>query len=157
MRHKGSAGTRPRPMTMTPTQPGSAKTVARASGLPEAALRRVLEHIDANHHFRARLSELSALAHMSAFHFARLFKRSTGLSPHRFLVGRRIDRAKELLVTDRASIAAIGRAVGFRTASHFTRVFRHTTGVTPGAYRSTARGSYPYVAARSAVSPDFDS
>ncbi len=113
-------------------------TIAPACGLPGGALRRVLEHIDANRHRCPRLSELSALAHMSAFHFARLFKQSTGLPPHRFVVGRRIGHAKELLVTDGASIAAIARIVGFRTPSHFTTVFRRSTGVTPSAYRSTA-------------------
>lgn len=49
-------------------------------GLPGAALRRVLEHIEANVHRDSRLSELIALAHMSAFHFTRLFKRSMGIS-----------------------------------------------------------------------------
>lgn len=136
-------------VTQASAQPGLAKTAGPASGLPEATLRRVLEHIDANHHGRARLSELSAVARMSAFHFARLFKKSTGLSPHRFVLGRRIDHAKELLVSDRASIATIGRTVGFRTASHFTRVFRRTTGVTPGAYRSAAHGSFPDTTATS--------
>jgi AraC family transcriptional regulator len=110
-------------------------------GLPGGVLRRVLEHIDANRHRELRLPELSALAHMSVFHFARLFKQSMGISPHRFAVGRRIDRAKELLVTDRTSIAAIAQAVGFRTPSHFTTVFRHATGVTPSVYRSAAQAS----------------
>ena len=112
--------------------------------LPGGILRRVLEHIDANRHRALPLSELSALAHMSAFHFARLFKQSTGLSPHRFVIGRRIERAKELLVTDSASIASIAsiaQAVGFRTSSHFTTVFHRATGVTPSAYRSAAHGS----------------
>jgi AraC family transcriptional regulator len=117
--------------------------MAPASGLPGAALRRVLEHIGANLHRDPRLSELSALAHMSSFHFARLFKRSTGLSPHRFVVGRRIDHAKELLAADGVSIAAISRTVGFRTPSHFTTVFRRSTGVTPSAYRSVAQAAAP--------------
>jgi len=112
--------------------------VAPPSGLPGAALRRVLEYIDANCHRGPRLSELSALAHMSAFHFARLFKLSTGVSPHRFVVGRRIDHAKVLLATEGVSIAAVSRAAGFRTPSHFTTVFRRTTGATPSAYRSAA-------------------
>jgi AraC-like DNA-binding protein len=145
-------------MTVTKTGPRArpAKTVAAASGLPGAALRRVLEYIDANRHRRPRLSELSTLAHLSAFHFARLFKKSTGLSPHHFVVGRRIDRAKELLVTESASIATVAGAVGFRTASHFTSVFRRTTGVTPGAYRSAARESLPEATAPPATSPGFD-
>jgi len=75
---------------------------------------------------------------MSAFYFARLFKQSTGLPPHRFVVGRRIDHAEALLVTDGASIVAIAQIVGFRTPSHFTTVFRRSTGVTPSAYRSAA-------------------
>ena len=54
------------------------------SSLPGGVLRRVLEHIDANRHRALSLSELSALAHMSTFHFARLFKQSTAVSPHRF-------------------------------------------------------------------------
>ena len=113
---------------------------SEAGGLPGATLRRVLEHIDANCHRDLRLAELSALAHMSAFHFARLFKRSTGLSPHRFVVERRIDRAKARLTTDTVPIATIAQAVGFRTPSHFTTAFRRSTGVTPSTYRSAAHG-----------------
>ena len=77
---------------------------------------------------------------MSAFHFARLFKRSTGLPPHRFVVGRQIGRAKELLETKNVPIATVAQAVGFRTPSHFTTVFRRSMGVTPSAYRAAARG-----------------
>ena len=110
------------------------------STLPAAVLQRILEHIDANRHRALRLSELGALAHMSVFHFARLFKQSTGVPPHRFVVGRRVERAKEMLASDQASIAEIGRAVGFRTASHFTTVFHRATGMTPTAYRSAAQG-----------------
>ena len=65
-----------------------------AGGLPGARLRRVTEYIDANLRRVLSLDELSAQVHMSRFHFARLFKRSTGLSPHRFVLQRRIDRAR---------------------------------------------------------------
>jgi AraC family transcriptional regulator len=119
--------------------PASAEGAARY-GLPGAALRRVLDHIEANLHRDPPLSELSARAYMSAFHFARLFKRSTGLPPHRFVVGRRIGRAKELLETENVPIATVAQAVGFRTPSHFTTVFRRSMGVTPSAYRTAARG-----------------
>ena len=81
--------------------------------------------------------KLSALVYMSPYHFARLFKRSTGLPPHRFLVRCRIDEARALLAARTASIADISRSVGFRTSSHFTTTFRRITGVTPGAYRRT--------------------
>jgi len=83
-------------------------------------------------------AELSALVHMSPYHFARLFKRSTGVPPHRFLVRRRIDAARALLAAQTAPIAEIAQLVGFRTPSHFTTTFRRVTGMTPSAYRSEA-------------------
>src|SRR2546425_8839080 len=75
---------------------------------------------------------------MSPYHFARLFKRSTGVPPHRFLVRRRIDAARALLAAQTAPIAEIAQLVGFRTPSHFTTTFRRVTGMTPSAYRSEA-------------------
>src|SRR5262245_50279692 len=106
-----------------------------AGGLPASRLRRVTQYIDENLPRQLRLAELGALAHMSPYHFARLFKRSTGVSPHRFLVRRRIDRARALLVADTTPIAEIGRSVGFRAASHFATTFRRMAGVTPSVYR----------------------
>ena len=138
----------------SPTNPEDA--TPPANGLPGSVLRRVLDHIDANSARGLPLSELSALAHMSAFHFARLFKQSTGVSPHRFVVGRRIERAKQLLETGDASIASIAQAVGFRTASHFTTVFHRSTGQTPRAYRTAAHPAHPSTekpAVPSAASP----
>ena len=105
-------------------------------GLPGAALRRVLEHIECNVHRAPPLAELGGLVHMSAFHFSRLFKVSTGLPPHRFVVVRRIEHAKRLLASGDLAIATVGRVVGFRTASHFTSAFRRVAGVTPSAYRA---------------------
>jgi AraC family transcriptional regulator len=106
------------------------------TGLPGATLRRVVGHIEANAHRGLRLSELSGVARMSVFHFARRFKVSTGLSPHRFVVRERIERAKHLLAAGGVPVAAIGRDVGFRTPSHFTSAFHRITGVTPSAYRT---------------------
>jgi len=108
------------------------------SGLPGAQLRRVTEFIDDNLTRALPLSELSAEAHMSQFHFARLFKESTGLPPHRFVVRRRIERACALLLDGQLSIDAIGRAVGFRTRSHFSMVFHRQTGSPPTVYRAFA-------------------
>jgi AraC family transcriptional regulator len=108
-------------------------------GLPGAKVRRVTEYIRGNLHRTLRLAELGALVHMSPYHFARLFKLSLGVPPHRFVVRRRIDEAAALLVSPELSIAAISRTVGFRTTSHFTTTFRRLTGLTPSAYRTGRR------------------
>jgi AraC family transcriptional regulator len=66
----------------------------------------------------------------------RLFKGSTGVPPHRFVVRQRIARARAFLAMQGLSIAQISRMVGFRTPSHFTTVFRRVTGITPRGYRT---------------------
>jgi AraC family transcriptional regulator len=102
-------------------------------------LRRVTEYIQQNLDKALPLAELAALVSMSPFHFARLFKGSTGLPPHRFVIRQRIARARACLSTPDLSIAQISRSVGFRTPSHFTTVFRRVTGVTPRSYRAQYR------------------
>ena len=109
-------------------------------GLTECTLRRVTQYVQDNLHRELRLAELSGLVHMSLYHFARLFKRSTGVSPHRFLIRRRIEQARALLAAQTLPIAEIARSVGFRTQSHFTTTFRRVTGITPSEYRSAGRG-----------------
>jgi AraC family transcriptional regulator len=118
-----------------------------SSDLPAYRLRRVTQYIQENPQQKLRLTELGALVHMSPYHFARLFKRSTGVSPHRFVVRCRIDQARTLLVARTAPIAEISRLVGFRTPSHFTTTFRRITGTTPSAYRSGAGVGSPAVTA----------
>jgi AraC family transcriptional regulator len=108
-------------------------------GLPWAKLRRVAAHIDGNLSRELRLVELSGIVHMSPFHFARLFKRATGMPPHRFVTLRRIDRAIDLLDGQDSSVAEIARLVGFGTPSHFATMFRRLTGLTPTEYRAKPR------------------
>ena len=110
------------------------------SGLPQARLQRVTQHIQSNLHRGLPLAELSAVVNMSPYHFARLFKRSTSVPPHRFVVRQRIDAAATLLTDPEWSIQAIAKAVGFRRASHFTNTFRRITGATPSVYRNRLRG-----------------
>jgi|SRR5882672_10385946 len=115
-----------------------------AGGLPESKLRRVTAYIKGNLQRDLPLRELAAVTHMSPFHFARLFKRATGVSPHRFVLHRRIDAATALLTESDASITSIAHSVGFRTPSHFATTVRRFTGRTPSAYRGgRASGSIP--------------
>ena len=119
-------------------------TQTTAPTVPSGRVRRVTEYIEQNLDRDLRLAELAALVYMSPYHFARLFKCSTGVPPHRFVVGQRIARARAFLATQELSIAQISRMVGFRTPSHFTTVFRRVLGLTPGAYRTaTLRADQP--------------
>ena len=111
-------------------------TRAELGTLPLARLRRVTEHIREHLDQDLTLAQLGAVVYMSPYHFARLFQRSTGVSPHRFVVRTRIDRAVTLLTDPELSIAQISRVVGFRTPSHFSTVFRRITSATPRAYRA---------------------
>ena len=107
--------------------------------LPFSRLRRVTEYIRAHLDQDLTLAQLGAVVYMSPYHFARLFKRSAGIPPHRFVVWQRIARARACLERQDLSIAHISRLVGFRTPSHFTTVFRRLAGVTPRRYRMAAR------------------
>jgi AraC-like DNA-binding protein len=128
----------------TPTieEPIAERTALRQGdmiSLPAWRLRRVTEYILHNLEKGLTLEELAAVVYMSPYHFARLFKRSTGIPPHRFVVRQRIARARACLERQDLSIAHISRLVGFRTPSHFTTVFRRLAGVTPRRYRMAAR------------------
>ena len=123
-------------------------------GLPASKVRRVIAFIENNLHRELRLEELAAVTHMSPYHFARLFKRATGVSPHRFVVRRRIDVATALLTESTTSISSIARAVGFRTASHFATTVRRITGMTPSAYRVRRAVAEPPVETRPVVAAD---
>jgi AraC-like DNA-binding protein len=83
--------------------------------LPARRLRRVTEYIRQNLDKGLSLGELAAVVCMSPYHFARLFKYSTGVPPHRFVVRQRIAQARAWLARPELSIAQISRLVGFRT------------------------------------------
>ncbi len=105
-------------------------------GLPKHKLRRVTEFIDENLDRDLTLLEIAEIAELSPFHFARSFKQATGSSPIQFLMQRRVDLAKELLVESELPIVEIGLRAGFKNQSHFTTLFRKFTTMTPRSYRN---------------------
>jgi len=105
-------------------------------GLPKHKLRRVTEFIDENLDHDLTLTEIAEIAELSPFHFARSFKQATGSTPIQFLMQRRIDLAKRLLIESELPIVEIGLRAGFKNQSHFTAFFRKMTAVTPKAYRN---------------------
>jgi len=82
------------------------------------------------------LEVLADVAGMSRFHFSREFKRSTGITPHQYLIKLRVERAKALLTTPNLPLTEVGLRSGFSHQSHFTRLFRRITGTTPSSYRN---------------------
>jgi AraC family transcriptional regulator len=110
-------------------------SLPRAVGLDRATLRRVSTYIEEHLAEDLSLSELAAVAYLSSYHFARLFKASTGFAPHQYVIGRRIERAKLLLSTTNWSLAAIAHAVGFAHESHLALHFKRLTGLLPSSYR----------------------
>jgi AraC family transcriptional regulator len=105
-------------------------------GLPKRRLDRVLEYIAANLSQSLSLTEIAEIAGMSPYHFARLFKTSTGLSPHQFVLAQRIERAKHLLRGGKSSVIDVALQSGFDGQSHFSKMFRKATGLSPIRFRN---------------------
>jgi AraC family transcriptional regulator len=101
-------------------------------------MRRVREFIDANLGEELSLRDLAAVACLSPYHFSRSFKRAVGVGVHSYVIGRRLERAKELLTRTELSLAETAKAVGFDSHASFTRRFHHHVGVTPGRFRREA-------------------
>lgn len=111
-----------------------AQVAPAAMGRDPGPVARVSELIAERYADKLSLAELAAEAGLSRFHLLRAFRRSTGLTPHDYLVNRRIEIAKgRLRAGDSAASVALG--TGFADQAHFTRAFRRCVGVAPGAYR----------------------
>ncbi len=107
-------------------------------GQIRSQIRQAIHHI--HEHFASDLSlaTLSQLAELSPFHFARLFRESTGLAPHQYIVQHRVERARELLLSGNRTTAEIAIAVGFCDQSHLTTHFKRAFGLTPKKFRLQA-------------------
>ncbi|ARV61464.1 AraC family transcriptional regulator [Nostocales cyanobacterium HT-58-2] len=105
-------------------------------GMPKYKLQRVIEFIIDNLTENLLLGTMAQEVGMSQYHFARLFKQSTGLSPYQYVIHCRIERAKILLLQSQLKISEIASQVGFADQSQFTRHFKRILGVTPKQIRS---------------------
>jgi AraC-like DNA-binding protein len=109
------------------------------AGVVDRRLRRAIEYMHDNCGRDLGLPEISQAAYLSEFHFARLFKKLTGMTPHSYLASMRIERARHLLAESDLPITDVGARVGYSSQSHFTKVFREATGMTPRAFRLAAQ------------------
>jgi AraC family transcriptional regulator len=108
-------------------------------GLSQPRLARALTLIEEHLNEALAVNDIAAAVHLSPFHFARMFRRSTGLSPHEYITRQRLERAKQLLSRSEHSMLEVAHIVGYRTQAHFTRVFHEGTGTTPRRYRRDQR------------------
>jgi Transcriptional regulator containing an amidase domain and an AraC-type DNA-binding HTH domain len=104
-------------------------------GLVDRRIRRSVELMHAQLDQELSLKSLAAASHLSPFHFSRLFKKLTGVTPHNYLAAIRATRAQSLLAGTDMSITEIASHVGYLSASHFTKAFRFSTGTTPREFR----------------------
>jgi AraC family transcriptional regulator len=119
----------------TTTRPNLRECVA--GQLPQYKLQQVIDYINAYLDRDLSLKELSNLVQMSPHYFSKLFKQSTGNTPHQYMICCRIERAKYLIQQRKLSLAEIATQVGFVDQSHLHRHFKHLVGVTPKTYRKT--------------------
>lgn len=112
------------------------KRPQHSNGLSDHKLRRVEDFIANNFADDLSLTQLAHVAGMSSFHFAREFKKATGITPHQYLIKFRVNRAKSLLADNKLPLVEVGLMSGFSHQSHFTRLFRRLTGTTPHLYRA---------------------
>lgn len=104
-------------------------------GLPPRRLQRVLEHVKENINKDLSVADMSQVVGMSQYYFSKLFKMSTGTTPHQYVMRQRVERAQELLRESNTALVDVATHVGFETQSHFTSVFRHLVGITPKKFR----------------------
>ena len=110
-------------------------------GLGSARLRRVKEFVDARMEDDLNLDDMARSVDLSTAHFARMFRKSTGETPHQFVLRQKIERAKVLLRAPNARILDIAITCGFKTQQHFAQVFRDVCGISPKEYRRDFVGS----------------
>src|SRR3984893_12666321 len=106
--------------------------------LTDDQLRAAIDYIHDHIGEFLELGSISRAAGLSEFHFARLFKAATGVTPFQFVTLTRMERTKELLRKTRLSIFEIAERVGYQKPSHFSARFRTVSGCSPDAYRKSA-------------------
>jgi len=131
--HKGAFGRVEIRKTLSPGT--AAEITIQNAGLPTARLKRVLAYIDAHLDENITLAELARNAKLSVYYFATLFRKSTGYSPRRYILHRRVIRARELLRNTSLSVLDVSLDLGFQHQNNFARAFRRITGMTPTHFR----------------------
>jgi AraC family transcriptional regulator len=107
----------------------------KTPGLSQKQIRQVTEYVSDRLQSNLSLSELAACIALSPYHFARLFKQTTGMTPHQYVICQRVERAKYLLRQRELSVLEVALCCGFAHQGHLSKHFKHLTGFTPTAFR----------------------
>ena len=118
---------------------GSPAGILPSGGLTHNQARRVLDYIESNLSSQLTLAELAGIAELSLHHFARMFKQTIGVAPYRYVLERRVERAKAMLRAAKASLVDISLSAGFYSQSHFTSAFHRMVGATPTEFQGSHR------------------
>jgi AraC family transcriptional regulator len=110
-------------------------------GLGSARLRRIKELVHAKMEDDLSLEDMAQSVGLSTAHFARMFRKSTGETPHQFVLRQRLERAKAMLRAPDARVLDVAVACGFKTQQHFAQAFRDFWSITPTEYRQDLVGS----------------
>ena len=113
----------------------SKRSIGRKGNFSRRTIERATDYINDNLARKLTLAEIAEAAHMSPHHFARSFKATTGLTPHRYVIHRRVEWAKSLISDTDLTVAEVAAAVGFSNPSHLAHHVRRLLGVSPGALR----------------------
>ena len=117
-----------------------ARQIAPPPELADRRLARVVDYVEAHLEQPMTTQELAGVAHISPFHFSRAFRDAAGQTPHAYVQGRRVERARRLLADPTVPLAQVAFATGFASQSHLGSVFKSHVGATPGAYRRAVFG-----------------
>lgn len=110
-------------------------SVVRVPGDLLVHLRRARDHLDRNFASEVGLDDAAKIAHLSKYHFLRLFTAAYGVTPGAYLTNRRVERAQDLLRTTNLTVTEVCMAVGYSSLGSFATRFREITGETPGAFQ----------------------
>lgn len=131
------------PAVMTPAGTAPADAGERrpsTGGLAPWQMRRVIDYIDANLEDTIANETLAGLSRLSRSHFCAAFRRSFGASPRNFIIDRRIERAKAMMLAEETPLAEVATICGFSDQAYFCRIFRRATGETPHRWRRQRQG-----------------
>jgi AraC family transcriptional regulator len=115
----------------------------RRGGLGSARLRRIKEFVHARIEDELTLCEMAQAVELSTAHFSRMFRKSTGETPHQFFLRQRVERAKEMLRSADGRVLDVAVACGFKSQQHFAQAFRNVCGASPTEYRQEFLGHEP--------------